>query len=199
MTPRDFALLAQEAYDAPPDIGQIDSASRAIVRQTPGGLVIAFRGSDDADSWETDFDAVPMDVPGVGKMHRGFWLAWQAIAVDVLAAIDGKPVTLVGHSLGGALALCAAIDMAISGNPPAAVYGFEAPRVTPEPGAAALLISVSVKLYRKGNDIVPLLPPDWPDIAPVTPIGAPDLPLVNILDHKIAGVIAALADPVPAN
>lgn len=54
MTPRDFALLAQEAYSAKPDIGKADSASRAIVRQTAGGLV--------------------------GQVHHGFWKAWGAIA-----------------------------------------------------------------------------------------------------------------------
>lgn len=191
MTPLDLARIAQEAYTAAPDIGKADSASRAIVRQTAGGLVIAFRGSDDEDSWLTDFDFEPISVPGAGRIHRGFWGAWQAIAVDVLAAIDGKPVTLAGHSLGGALALCAAIDMVISGNAPAAVYGFEAPRVSPD-DLSHLLSGVEVNLYRNGNDIVPLLPPDWPDIAPVTPIGSPELPFVNTLDHSLERVIAAL-------
>lgn len=192
MTPRDFALLAQEAYTAAPDIGKADSASRAIVRQTAAGLVVAFRGSDDEESWLTDFDIELIDVPGAGRLHRGFWRAWKTIAVDVLAAIDGKPVTLVGHSLGGALALMAAIEMTISGNPPAGVYGFEAPCVSPDATVAQLLADVPVKLYRKGLDIVPILPPDWPPAAPLIRIGKPDLPVVNTLDHALAGVIEAL-------
>ena len=192
MTPRDFALLAQEAYNVAPDIGQIDSASRAIVRHTAAGLVVAFRGSDDEESWLADFDIEVVDVASAGRVHRGFWQAWKVIAVDVLAAVNGNPVTLVGHSLGGALALMAAVEMVISGNPPAGVYGFEAPCVSPDTVVAELLASVPVKLYRKGLDIVPIVPPGWPPAAPLISIGTPDVPIINTLDHALAGVIEAL-------
>lgn len=193
MTPRDFALIAQEAYDASPDIGKADSASRAIVRQTAGGLVIAFRGSDNELSWETDFDIETVDVPGAGKFHAGFWNAWRAIATDVLAAIDGRPVTFVGHSLGAALCIAAALDTTISGNPPAAVYGFEPPRVSPDMGARVALRAVDVKLFRNGLDIVPTVPLDWRHAAPLIRIGKPALPIVNTIDHQLERVIAALA------
>jgi triacylglycerol lipase len=66
MKARDFALLAQEAYSAPPDIGKADSASRAIVRTTEAGLCVAFRGSDDIDSWLHDLDAIPVSVRAWG-------------------------------------------------------------------------------------------------------------------------------------
>ncbi|HEX7911819.1 MAG TPA: alpha/beta fold hydrolase [Paraburkholderia sp.] len=192
MTPRDFALLAQEAYTAAPDIGKADSASRAIVRQTAAGLVIAFRGSDNADSWETDFDIETVDVAGAGKFHAGFWSAWEAIKVPVLAAIDGQPVTLVGHSLGAALAIAAALDMTISGNPPAAVFGFEPPRVSPDMSARVALSRVDVRLYRNGLDIVPTVPLDWRHAAMLIRIGKPSLPFPNTLDHRISEVIDAL-------
>lgn len=200
LTVRDFALLAQEAYTAPPDIGKADSASRAIVRQTAAGLVVAFRGSDNADSWETDFDIETIDVAGAGKFHAGFWRAWRAIAVDVLAAINGQPVILVGHSLGAALSIAAALDMTISGNPPATVYGFEPPRVSPDMGARVTLARVDVRLYRNGLDIVPTVPPDWRHAAPLIPIGKPALPIINTIDHEIGRVINALtvAAPQPA-
>lgn len=198
MRPRDFALLAQEAYTAAPDIGQADSASRAIVRQTAAGLVVAFRGSDNERSWAADFDAVPMAVAGVGELHRGFWLAWQAISVDVMAAIDGKPVTLVGHSLGGALALMAAVEMTVGGNPPAAVYGFEAPRVSPTSCVADLLASIDVWLCRNGSDPVPDLPSWWPPAGAVRQIGKPPGIMPDAADHEIGNVIAALAACEPA-
>jgi pimeloyl-ACP methyl ester carboxylesterase len=193
MGARDFALLAQEAYNAKPDIGDPDSASRAIVRQTEAGLVVAFRGSDNADSWETDFDIETIDVPGAGKFHCGFWSAWQAIATDVLAAVNGQPVTLVGHSLGGALAIAAALDMTISGNPPVAVFGFEPPRVSPNMSARVALRHVDVRLYRNGLDLVPTIPLDWRHAAMLIPIGKPALPIVNVIDHEIGRVISALA------
>jgi len=193
MGPHDFALLAQEAYTAAPDIGRVDSASRAIVRQTPAGLVIAFRGSDNDACWEADFDAFPMDVDGIGRLHRGIWGAWDAMSTQVLAAIDGKPVTLVGHSLGGALALMCSIQMVVSGNSPAAVWGFEPPRISPGPEFGPLLAHVPITLYRNGNDIVPMFPIDWHLPVPLTPIGAPEMPFDNPFDHKIERVIAALA------
>jgi len=193
MTPLDFALLAQEAYAAAPDIGKADSASRAIVRQTAAGLVVAFRGSDNADSWETDFDIETVDVVGAGTFHCGFWSAWQAISTDVLASVNGQPVTLVGHSLGAALAIAAALDLTISGNPPKVVYGFEPPRVSPDLSVRSLLSRVPVKLYKNGNDLVPDLPLGWDHAALLTHIGKPALPFPNLQDHAIGRVIQALA------
>lgn len=192
MTPRDFALLAQEAYTAAPDIGNADSASRAIVRHTDAGLVIAFPGTDNAACFAADFDIKPFDVAGVGKVYRGFWNAWEAISLPVLAAVAAGPVTLVGHSLGAAMALCAAAYMAVGGNPPAAVFAFEPPRVGDDMGIRTALASVPLYLFRNGNDMVTDLPPEGHHPAMLTPIGSPAFPFPNLADHAIARVIAAL-------
>lgn len=192
MTPLAYALLAQEAYNAKPDIGDPDSASRAIVRQTAAGLVIAFPGTDNIDCWGADLDIEPEKVPGVGEVHGGFWGAWQAIADPVMAAIGDQPVTLVGHSLGSAIGICAAISLTLAGKPPIAVWGFEPPRVSPGVDVAGFLINVPMVLYRNGNDIVPLLPPDWQHAGIITPIGKASLPFANVRDHALARVIEAL-------
>lgn len=192
MTPRDYALLAQEAYSAVPDIGKADSASRAIVRTTAAGLCVAFPGSDNADCWEADFDLLPVSVPGAGNLHRGFWDAWQAIAGDVIAAIGDQPVTLAGHSLGGAIAVMAAIALTLAGKPPAAVYGFEPPRVSPDLSVRTLLANVPVRLYKNGNDIVPDVPFGWNHAAPLIHIGTAAYPFPNVDDHMLARVISAL-------
>jgi triacylglycerol lipase len=193
MTPRDFAMIANEAYTAVPDIGVADSASRAILRHTAAGLVVAFPGSDNIPSWIADLDILTVNVPGIGDVHEGFWGAWQAIKVKVLAAIAGQPVTLVGHSLGAAIAFMAAADMTASGNPPAAVYAFESPRVSDGQGVAKLLKGVPVLLTKNGNDVVPDLPPELDHAAEVQDIGHAFLPIPNVTDHMLDRVIPALA------
>ncbi|MGF6643102.1 alpha/beta fold hydrolase [Paraburkholderia sp. GAS82] len=193
MTPHDFALLAQEAYTAVPDIGTADSASRAIIRETPAGLVVAFPGTNNVTCWLADLDVAPTPVDGAGDVHRGFWLAWQAIAAEVLAAIGDKPVTLVGHSLGAAIAIMAAISLTVSGKPPAAVFGFEPPRVSTGVNVAAVLRDVRVSLFKNGNDLVPDVPPGWNHAAPLMHIGAAACPFPNVSDHLIARVVEALA------
>jgi triacylglycerol lipase len=193
MGPRDFALLAQEAYSAKPDIGKADSASRAIVRQTEAGLCIVFPGTDNLDCWGADFDVSPISVPGIGDVHRGFWNALQAISVPLLAAIGDQPVTLVGHSLGASLAILAAASLTAAGKPPLAVYAFEPPRVSPDLTIRTLLAKVPLHLYWNGLDIVPNLPFGWQHSGLVTHIGRPALPIPNIEDHKIGNVILALS------
>jgi hypothetical protein len=193
MSPRDYALLAQEAYTATPDIGVDGSASQAIVRHTEAGLCIAFTGTENLDGWGADFDVVPVSVLGAGDVHRGFLDAWRAISGPVLAAISGQPVTLVGHSLGAAIAIMCAMDMTLAGSPPAAVFGFEPPRVSPDLTIRTLLAKVPVHLYKNGLDIVPDVPPGWNHAALLTHIGKPALPFPNVQDHAIARVIQALA------
>jgi hypothetical protein len=191
MTPRDYALLAQEAYTAAPDIGVEESASRAIVRDTPGGLVVAFPGTDNVPCFVADMDAIPMTVPGVGEVHRGFWLAWQAISIDVLAAVNGRPVTFVGHSLGAAIAIMAAVESQLSGIPPASVYGFGTPRVSPSCAVRALLSPVPTRLFRNGNDLVPNVPLAWKHAGVLEQIGTQSYPFPNIEDHRVVRYVAA--------
>lgn len=193
MSPHDYALLAEEAYSAAPDIGKADSASRAIVRHTADGLVIAFPGSDNAACWLTDFDVRTVDVKGAGKIHAGFWSAWKAISAPVLAAINGQPVTFVGHSLGGALSLCAAAETTLAGHPPLSAWGFEPPRISPDLGVRTLLAKIPVHLFKFGSDPVPDVPFGWHQAALLTHIGPPDTLMPRIEDHALSRIIAALA------
>jgi triacylglycerol lipase len=197
MGPRDYALLAQEAYSAKPDIGVADSASRAIVRNTADGLCIAFPGTDNMDCWGADFDVAPISVPGVGNVHRGFWNALQAIAVPVLAAIGDKPVTLVGHSLGAAIAILCAASLTVAGKPPVAVYAFEPPRVSPDLTIRTLLAKVPLHLYKNGNDLVTDVPPGWQHAGLLTHIGIAALPFPNVRDHAISRVLNAFPSGAP--
>lgn len=192
MSPHDYALLAQEAYSAKPDIGKADSASRAIVRQTAAGLVVAFPGTDNIPCWIADLKAIPRSAPGMGSVHAGFHDAWSAIAPQVIAAIGDQPVTLVGHSLGAAIAILAAASLALAEKPPVDVYAFEPPRVSFDLTLRNLLAKVPLHLYRNGLDIVTNLPPGGMHPALLSSIGAPFLPVVNVQDHFLERVIPAL-------
>lgn len=188
MSPRDFALLAQEAYTAPPNIGVAASASRAIVRDTAAGLVVAFPGTDNHECVGTDMDMLTVNAPGIGEVHKGFWLAWQAIAAPVEAAVGEKPVIFVGHSLGAAIAILAAWTRYLAGQPVAYAYGFEPPHISPH----ALTAPFPLYLSKNGNDVVPELPLMWHHAGPLTQIGKALHPFANIQDHELANVIAAL-------
>jgi triacylglycerol lipase len=192
MLARDYALLAQAAYDDPPDIGKADSASRAIVRQTAGGLCVAFRGSDDADAWIHDFCAIPVPVPGMGVVHAGFHDAWQDIAPQVIAAIGDQPVTLVGHSLAGAMAILAAASLTLAGKPPLAVWAFEPPRASFDLTLRNVLAKVPLHLFRNGSDPVPNLPLGGMHPGRLTHIGKPAGILPVIEDHLLPNVMKNL-------
>ena len=192
MTPRDFALIAQEAYQAKPDIGKPDSASRAIIRETDQGLCIAFPGTDNMDCWEADLKALPTTVDMIGRVHMGFWQAWKEISYQVAKRVGSEPVTFVGHSLGAAIAICAAGHFVATKRVVAGVYGFEPPRVSPDPNFTSLLLNTPVFLYKNGNDLVPDVPLFWHHAAPLQRIGKPLSPLPNVRDHAIEQVILAL-------
>ena len=193
-----YAKLAQLSYSATPDIGQESSASRAIVRRTNDGLTIAFPGTDNVSCWLDDLDIETVEVDGLGRLHAGFWSAWQAIADDVVKAVGNELVIFTGHSLGAALAILAGAALSLQGKSPIAVMGFEPPRVTTDTTIAQLFVNnnVPTQLYRNGEDIVPLVPSlthPWQHPAPLIQIGKASLPVPNVEDHMIERVIEALS------
>lgn len=192
MNPLGYALLAQEAYKAVPDIGTAFSSSRAICRQVDDGFCVTFRGSDNDASWATDLDIAVLGATSVGQVHKGFWQAWQTIAGQVKAEIranEGLPVTFCGHSLGAALAILAAADCIVSGMAVKAVYAFEPPRVSPDINIRAILAKTVVHAYQNGGDIVPNVPLGWNQLL-LTHIGKPSIKVIS--DHLIENVIASL-------
>ena len=192
MTPHDYALLAQQAYSSAPTIGKEDGAARAVV--FPDG-VVGFPGTDNLECWLADLNALAIDVPGMGRLHEGFWGAFKEISAPLLA-LDGVTVTL-GHSEGAALALLYAAQLCLAGKPPREVYAFEPPRVSADGVLAALFKAhgVQLHLYRNGNDIVPLVPrllEDWRHPGELASIGTASEPFPNTTDHEMVRVIAAL-------
>jgi len=148
---------------------------QAYAARTDESIVVAFRGTEPnvLRDWYTDFDARLDTCPlgdGAGRVHDGFWRGvdgiWPALRAQ-LAAWSGSPalpIWLCGHSLGGALALVAALrlqtDAALVGRL-AGVYTYGQPRVGDAAFASFANSLLGPRYFRFVNDldIVPHVPP----------------------------------------
>ena len=142
-------------------VGRNDTTQTAIV---------SFRGTETPEDWLKDFDSVAVPFPDVansGLVHQGFDAVYRTIRDSVIAGVgavkvNAKSMWITGHSLGGALALLAALDFGKSAVPPliSQVYTFAGPRVGDD--TFEKLFDATIPLcYRVWNrwDIVPQLPP----------------------------------------
>jgi len=98
--------------------------------------VVAFRGTVTTPDWITDAIARQVHyrfVPGGGRTHQGITDIYASLRTRLFAAVwslpKDKPLYVTGHSLGGALAVLAAPDLAANAGIVPAVYTFGAPRV----------------------------------------------------------------------
>jgi predicted alpha/beta hydrolase family esterase len=134
-------------------------------------IVLAFRGSEPKDGrdWITDFHFRPMEVMSGLSVHSGFWRALNQVWLDkIMPNIDllrSKPLWITGHSLGGAIAVLAAMRLfrELPGGPTAqGVYTFGQPRASKLEFAAAYRASpLWDRTFRLINDedVVSRVPP----------------------------------------
>ncbi|WP_428340081.1 lipase family protein [Mycobacterium sp.] len=135
---------------------------------------LSFRGTSDAAEWVADIDALPEDyrpINGFGQVHSGFQAVYEVvrdnIAANLAIATAGcDQIVITGHSLGAALAVLAAPDVArkMPPNPiEPRLITFAGPKVGLGDFAAAFNALIE-SCYRVVNslDIVPFLPPTPP-------------------------------------
>jgi hypothetical protein len=150
-----------------------DQINAVMVGETATEVIVAYRGTEPFDSldharmildWLDDM-CVPLcsspDVPG--SIHSGFSHAVDQLWSWMLAQLNGmpksKPLYLVGHSKGGAMANIAAVKLVAQGYAPY-VCTFEAAR-SGDPAFAAgfnKLVTHATR-YEFQDDIIPWLPP----------------------------------------
>jgi len=128
-----------------------------------GEAWVVFRGTRDLRNWLTDLDCTktPYWIHGQGaRIHRGFWKAWCSVREEVAAMVQHRRVTLAGHSLGGALAMLAGIDLAQSGVEVAGVYTFGQPRVGDSAFRRQYDSALGSRTFRvvAPGDVVPCVP-----------------------------------------
>jgi len=140
---------------------------------------VSFRGTSDAAEWVADIDAVPDDyepISGFGQVHTGFQAVYELVRADIAANLAAAAsgcdqILITGHSLGAALAVLAAPDLARN-MPPNTIeprlITFAGPRVGVSDFVAKFDALIE-SCYRVVNflDIVPYLPP-----APYVHVGA---------------------------
>lgn len=116
----------------------------------PGMFVIVFRGTEVTSiaDLKADLDTFLVDAPGGGRVHRGFFKAYQKVDELLKADLEKAgdlPVYITGHSLGGALALVA--TRYIGSDSVGATYTFGGPRV----GDDAFFANIKTPVYRVVN------------------------------------------------
>lgn len=133
-----------------------------LVVQNKDSVVVAIRGTETLKEWIEDFYAnlVPFVVPNQGVVHEGFQEVYSHIRKSILNLISGvvdKQLYIVGHSLGAALAMFAALEIVISTGQVAEVYTFGGPRTFAWAGKFDSLIIHCNRVVNHG-DIVPQVP-----------------------------------------
>jgi hypothetical protein len=196
MTPKEWAILAQDAYTVAPNLGPENSAGRIVFNTLPEGLVLSAPGTNNIACAEADAEAIPYDTGPLGWVHEGIWKAFDSVWQDVRhLTVYG----LVGHSEGACGVLYLAGRLCLMGKPPKVVWAWEPPRASIDDKLAQVLAAHGVELHimRHGNDIVPDLPPDvlfltWRHPGPVTPFGKAAEPFPNVHDHLLENIIPDL-------
>jgi pimeloyl-ACP methyl ester carboxylesterase len=162
-------LWAEIAYNAELPQSQSEVALREWeVRGTRGLLVqdgaqqiVAFRGTESLGNWSQNLELALVQGFG-GYLHVGFYEALTYIWNDVRDCLDrDRPIMLTGHSLGGALATIAALDLHQRGYGVRAVYTFGSPRVGNRAFAAGYDLALRSRSHRLvyGQDTVTRVPP----------------------------------------
>ncbi|MDX8347403.1 S8 family serine peptidase [Cognatiyoonia sp. IB215446] len=141
------------------------SESQGIILENDRMMVIAFRGTDSTADWLGNLRIAPRFVPSLGgALHRGFLDAYDAVAPVVDAAVaraEDRALWIAGHSLGGALAVIAALthrDHKIAG-----IMTFGQPRLLGKRPARAIFDRFGGRYRRFVNrdDIVTQVPPGY--------------------------------------
>jgi len=170
-------LATDASRGKPPSLVSIGLILQA---QGSGEAVIAFRGTEGIKEWVLDanFGTIPCPfLTSAGQTEDGFSDMYESVAtgtaagapklVESLAGLPWKEppietMTVCGHSLGGALATLATLDIAVNAPEPyhnVTSYTFASPK-TGDAQFASKYDQLVANTYRVANelDVVPRLP-----------------------------------------
>lgn len=153
------------------------SDARAVLAavKPPGSdtpmIALSWRGTETLENWIENLEVLRTDrnMSCAGcTVHSGFYKVWSSLAGRILYELGrlqqrypGAPLTIVGHSLGGAVATVMAyvlvFDLQVNVS---SVYTYGSPRVGNDAFAAAFSKGMRSVRVTHNRDIVPHLPPD---------------------------------------
>lgn len=154
----------------------------AYVGYLPGwhAVVVVFRGTDRHDLWNWVEDVrawlvevnYPVSEDGTPRVHSGFQVLWNSSNIGPLVTeavgwlrqqYPSAGLHITGHSMGGALAHLAALDLKFRyGIQEISVYTFGSPRVGDWRFANLFQQHVAISWrFTHNRDLVPSMPPRW--------------------------------------
>lgn len=144
-----------------------------MVVSTKRYVIVLFRGTDDIEGnrfgeWVgTDFRFLKTKLPNREKVHKGLYNSYSIAKTDLLNYFSNNikedtPIFLTGHSLGGAQAIFASLDLAEIGFNVTQVVTFASPNAIGNKAFVKRFKQHNIKLdrFEYGNDMVAIL--DWP-------------------------------------
>jgi len=133
-------------------------------------IVVSFRGSSDIVNWLNDFDVTQVSYPYCSgcMVHKGFYDTWNILKADVMGEVwrlhnqhKGYVTVTTGHSLGGALATLAGIDIEKNVSGKVYTWNLGSPRVGNKAFSQWYLGSAEIAHSQRivnNRDIVPHTP-----------------------------------------
>lgn len=159
------ARLAQDSYSVRPrlfgrDYLRFDTADKTdtvFLFSTEKLQLLVFRGTDSILDWLQNLEFIPDHEIDGYFVHGGFSRGARELYEQFYPALDERPIRLVGHSLGGALAVICSMQLVYDGKDVHSVHTFGAPRPFDMRGARvhqALQLPQRTAQVRNGDDIV---------------------------------------------
>jgi V8-like Glu-specific endopeptidase/surfactin synthase thioesterase subunit len=138
-------------------------AAQGFLANTASLVLVTFRGTESTADWLSNLKVQPRTVPGLGKVHAGFWGQFTALQPQLEALLQPRrslPLLVSGHSLGGAIAVLAAATWAAD-RQVRALYTYGQPAVALD--STAIGTALAGRHHRLVNDadIVPRVPPGY--------------------------------------
>jgi triacylglycerol lipase len=144
----------------PQEISFVTEPFGFVVRNLDSqNVFVALRGTNSFLDWVADFSFPQVPHPW-GAVERGFNFIYAQCTDSVRAAVaraPGAPVFVTGHSLGAALAVLAAADIAMAGTTPQ-MYSFCGPRAGSTGFTGQFNQKIAAWRVVNTEDVVPTLP-----------------------------------------